>query len=524
LNSEGLTKKQIKTLKDLLRKLDYSKQELSQLKNLRNIFKSHYTKEELDAFGIESFFKPLVEEEWIEISKSSWHDLIQFLIDRIDKISLDRGTGLEWLISKISYDLYIKFDKTISQGQAEAVLKRALGIKLSSTGRTQLYELRKKIRRYENFLAHFGDLAKIYDFTFKVVILGLKSEQATNLLLMPPIPGGEGQRNTIGVGFYPKAIEISNNKVKLQLWDISSESQWRSYIKPYCRGASGAILAYDKSDRESFNLTKDFYMELKEATNLKFNPIELGGESVDLPIILLGLGNGKDITAEEGQSLANELGLYGYIEISESETENFENTLASLSLGIITNYQNALKRSPKRKFRFKITVIGDGRVGKTSLIKRFTQGSFRKDYVKTIGAQFSVYDTEIEGDKIRCLFWDIAGQDEFHFLRPNFFKNSRAAIIVYSLEENNFGKDSFNHISAWYKEFIKWCGEIPTVIFANKVDLVDETNLDTSKIQDFVKENDLLGYYLTSAKTGKGINEAFNKIIEELYIQYKSLI
>ena len=48
-----------------------------------------------------------------------------------------------------------------------------------------------------------------------------------------------------------------------------------------------------------------------------------------------------------------------------------------------------------RKFRFKITVIGDGRVGKTSLIKKFTQGSFKKDYVKTIGAQFSVYDKEM---------------------------------------------------------------------------------------------------------------------------------
>ena len=50
-----------------------------------------------------------------------------------------------------------------------------------------------------------------------------------------------------------------------------------------------------------------------------------------------------------------------------------------------------------RRFRFKVTVIGDGRVGKSSLIKKFTQGSFKKDYVKTIGAQFSVFNKEIEG-------------------------------------------------------------------------------------------------------------------------------
>ncbi|MFW9878588.1 MAG: hypothetical protein ACFFG0_36370 [Candidatus Thorarchaeota archaeon] len=64
---------------------------------------------------------------------------------------------------------------------------------------------------------------------------------------------------------------------------------------------------------------------------------------------------------------------------------------------------------------------------------------------------------------------------------------------------------------------------LPTIIIGNKVDIVDETKLNISKIQDFVKENDLLGHYLTSVKTGLGINEAFNKINEELYNQYKPL-
>lgn len=176
-----------------------------------------------------------------------------------------------------------------------------------------------------------------------------------------------------------------------------------------------------------------------------------------------------------------------------------------------------------RKFRFKVTVIGDGRVGKTSLIKKFTQGSFKKDYVKTIGAQFSVYDEEVDGDKIRLLFWDIAGQDTFHFLRPNFFKNSRAAIIVYSLEDNNFGKESFDHILNWYEDISKFCGDIPIIVFGNKVDLVDGNKLDTSKIQDLIKKNNFLGYYITSAKTGKGVIDAFNVIIETLYSKFKGL-
>jgi small GTP-binding protein len=173
------------------------------------------------------------------------------------------------------------------------------------------------------------------------------------------------------------------------------------------------------------------------------------------------------------------------------------------------------------KFRFKISVIGDGQVGKTSLIKNFTHGSFEKDYIKTIGAQFSKYEKEIEGDEIRLIFWDIAGQDDFLFLRPSFYKESGAAIIVYSLEENELGKRSFEHIVNWYENIKKFCGEIPIILFANKSDLVEEDNLDVSLIQDLVKLHGFLGYYITSAKTGEGVHEAFNTLIDKLYSKSK---
>ncbi|MFW9782907.1 MAG: Rab family GTPase [Candidatus Heimdallarchaeota archaeon] len=175
------------------------------------------------------------------------------------------------------------------------------------------------------------------------------------------------------------------------------------------------------------------------------------------------------------------------------------------------------------EFGFKISVIGDGGVGKTSLIKKYTLGTFEKDYVKTIGAQFSRFDKEIDGDLINLIFWDIAGQDDFNFLHPLFYKESKAAIIVYSLEENDLGNDSFNHISNWYNELKKYCGIVPVVIFANKVDLVNQNDLNESELQELVKENNFLGYYITSAKTGQGVIEAFNAIIKKLYYKYKKL-
>ena len=170
----------------------------------------------------------------------------------------------------------------------------------------------------------------------------------------------------------------------------------------------------------------------------------------------------------------------------------------------------------KKKIKVKVTVIGDGSVGKTSLIQKFTQGIFKTDYVKTIGAQLTNYETEIDGYRIELIFWDIAGQDNFHFLRPSFYRGSKAAIIVYSLEENDLGKRSFNHITTWHKDVKQFCGEIPVVLFANKVDLINEQNLDKSKIQNLVKEHNFLGYYITSAKTGQGLDDAFDALSKKI--------
>ncbi len=176
-----------------------------------------------------------------------------------------------------------------------------------------------------------------------------------------------------------------------------------------------------------------------------------------------------------------------------------------------------------REFEFKISIIGDGGVGKTSLIKKFTNGTFEKDYIKTIGAQFSKYDKKINEDVINLIFWDIAGQKDFKFLHPLFYKESRAGIIVCSLEVNDLGKNSFLHVENWCKELEKYCGDIPVVLFANKVDLVDENKLSKIRFREFAENYNLLEYYITSAKTGEGVIEAFNSIIEKLYYKYKTL-
>jgi len=175
----------------------------------------------------------------------------------------------------------------------------------------------------------------------------------------------------------------------------------------------------------------------------------------------------------------------------------------------------------KGEYQFKISVVGDGAVGKTSLIKMFTKGIFEKDYIKTIGAQFSRFEKVIENDSVNLVFWDIAGQEDFDFLQPLFYKESKASIVVYSLEDTDLGRESFNHIKNWVQNLRKYCGEIPLILFANKVDLIEENELNLLDIKSIAEKHNFFSFSLTSAKTGQGVNEAFNLIIQELYNKYR---
>ena len=175
----------------------------------------------------------------------------------------------------------------------------------------------------------------------------------------------------------------------------------------------------------------------------------------------------------------------------------------------------------KKQYKYKIPVIGDPAVGKSSLIKKYTKGSFQSDYIPTVGAQFLKYEVDIEGDRVSFFIWDIAGQDTHHFLRPAFYEGSKGAIIVYSLEESKMGKLSYNHIDEWHDEIKAYCGSIPVILIGNKVDLVHEQELNEEKILKLVKKRGFIGHYRTSAKDGTGVLTAFETLVIALINKYK---
>lgn len=174
-------------------------------------------------------------------------------------------------------------------------------------------------------------------------------------------------------------------------------------------------------------------------------------------------------------------------------------------------------------FKWKIVIVGDAAVGKTSLIRRYTTDSFEKDYISTLGMQFSKYEENVAGEKVELFLWDLAGQESFSTLRDRFYTGSSGAIVVFSLSPEEI--ETYNHVVKWLSDIKEVCGNIPTILFGNKADLVDQNALATSPnyatsdvhVNKFAQDNKIIKYHKTSALTGQDVKEGFQALVIKLY-------
>ena len=173
-------------------------------------------------------------------------------------------------------------------------------------------------------------------------------------------------------------------------------------------------------------------------------------------------------------------------------------------------------------YKFKIILVGDPQVGKTTLVKKYTTGEFQKDYISTLGTQFSNYEETIEGQQVELLIWDVAGQKTFEIMRRKFYIGSSGAIVVFShLPKELY---SFNNLEKWLGELKEHCGNIPIVLFGNKIDLIDENELISNEekvnsdinVEKLVNKHNIIEYFKTSALTGQGVIESFQRLVREI--------
>ncbi|XP_069841306.1 ras-related protein Rab-17 isoform X1 [Dendropsophus ebraccatus] len=161
---------------------------------------------------------------------------------------------------------------------------------------------------------------------------------------------------------------------------------------------------------------------------------------------------------------------------------------------------------------FKLVLLGSSEVGKSSLVIRYVRDVFRET-LSTTGCAFFSHRAYVQGRSINLEIWDTAGQERFQSLCHIYYRGANAALLVYDITS----KETLSRAQFWLQELQKYAlnGDMVIALVGNKSDLQDYRTVPSEDAQAFAKMNQLL-FMETSAKTGNGVKEIFDKVASEL--------
>jgi len=181
---------------------------------------------------------------------------------------------------------------------------------------------------------------------------------------------------------------------------------------------------------------------------------------------------------------------------------------------------NNKKDKAKYDYKFKIIILGNGEVGKTSILISYTDGYFSSNYLSTIGLDERVKYININSKKVKIILLDTAGQERYHTVTSAFYKGADGIILVYSIDN----RDSFKGISRWLKDIKENVNtEIDVVLVGNKCDMEDKREVPEDEGKDLAEKSEL-PFFETSAKNTTNIHEAFDCLINKIYERKKNVV
>jgi len=152
--------------------------------------------------------------------------------------------------------------------------------------------------------------------------------------------------------------------------------------------------------------------------------------------------------------------------------------------------------------------LGEGRAGKTSITLKFARNEFHENEQSTINANFLQKKLSVSNTQIQLNIWDTAGQERFRALAPNYYRQATGVVIVYDITD----RSSFDRVVNWVKELqMQADKDIAIVIAGNKCDRESERQINKNEAEEFANKIGA-AHFLTSAKTGKGVNECFEEL------------
>uniref|UniRef100_A0AAQ6AQ02 small monomeric GTPase n=1 Tax=Amphiprion ocellaris TaxID=80972 RepID=A0AAQ6AQ02_AMPOC len=165
--------------------------------------------------------------------------------------------------------------------------------------------------------------------------------------------------------------------------------------------------------------------------------------------------------------------------------------------------------------QFKLVLLGESAVGKSSLVLRFVKGQFHEYQESTIGAAFLTQTVCLDDTTVKFEIWDTAGQERYHSLAPMYYRGAQAA-ISYVIYVDLVFHPLLLYCTNWVKELQRQAS--PNIVIAlagNKADLANKRAVDFQEAQTYADDNSLL-FMETSAKTAMNVNEIFMAIAKKL--------
>ena len=153
--------------------------------------------------------------------------------------------------------------------------------------------------------------------------------------------------------------------------------------------------------------------------------------------------------------------------------------------------------------RYKVAIVGNGAVGKTTLLRRYATSKFQESRIMTIGVDFETIEVDLKGQSIKLTVWDLAGQGRFAPFRGSFYKGARAAGLVFDVSD----RQSFEDLPDWLQEVHSVVLDAYVVVNGNKTDLPRVVKVEEGKAY---AASINAAYVETSAKTGEGVQRFFH--------------
>ncbi|NHJ02572.1 MAG: GTP-binding protein [Candidatus Heimdallarchaeota archaeon] len=169
-----------------------------------------------------------------------------------------------------------------------------------------------------------------------------------------------------------------------------------------------------------------------------------------------------------------------------------------------------IKKSKGPKFAFKLLLVGEPEVGKTSLIKRYVDNFFKEGYQITLGVDFLSKTVNITHPKtgketeLSFQIWDVAGQSGFTNFRHLYLKKAHGVFLVFDLTRSDI---TYDKLDRWKDDVREQSPGAKIIVIGNKEDIAKESAPEEK--EDLLKRFDAKEFFTTSAKTGAKVQEAF---------------